>query len=108
MSEIQNPQLSRFCNESLRVFADRLAYLDMVNASVAAQYNAENLGGIIDTAGAGSLITDGSETDGRPRVAGGDVYNLITLLSDFKAFMDANNGGRRDVLAKWKISSINK
>lgn len=101
MAEINNPQLADFCNADGRTIADRM--VQVLNRSIAASatYNARSLGTIIEAGGAGNLITDQSEQDGRTRVTGGDVYNLVTLLADFTAFMTQ---GRRDVLAKWKVN----
>lgn len=102
MAEINDPQLSAFCNDSLRVIADRLAAIDKDLAGINEEYQAKNLGTVIDVAGSTNLITDGSQTDGRTRVAGGDVYNLMTMLTDLQTFLTP---GRRDVLAKWQVES---
>ena len=101
MAEIDNPQLRDFCNGSLRVIADKLATIDADLSGIQEEYNAKNLGTVIDAAGSTNLIADGSETDGRTRVAGGDVYNFVTLLSDLQTFITE---GRRDVIAKWQVN----
>ena len=104
MAEIADPQLTKFCNERLRTLGDALAALAFTKAPAAvAQYNSEDLGTIITNAGADSLITDGSETDGRPRCTGGDVFNMVTLLQDFNTFMTQ---GRKDVLMKWNVNGV--
>lgn len=51
------------------------------------EYNQRDLGTIINAGGASELIADGSQTDGRTRVAGGDVFNEVTLMQDFLTFM---------------------
>jgi hypothetical protein len=104
MPEIDSPQLRSFCNEVLRPVADALAELDQRAPGIVAEYNQKLLGTVINAGGSTNLITDGSETDGRTRVAGGDVYNLITLVEAFRAFIDAS--GRRDVLAKWQVNGL--
>lgn len=101
MAEINNAQLTAFCNEVLRPVANVIAGADRHVASQIAEYNAKDLGTVINNGDSSNLITDGSVTDGRTRCTGGDVFNLITLLTDLKAFFDANSGGRRDVLMKW-------
>lgn len=101
MPEINNPQLREFCNADLRQVADLLVQIDARSSDSIETYNARNLGGVIDAAGAGNLITDGSETDGRTRVVGGDVYNMVTLLQDFQTWLTQ---GRKDVLSKWKVN----
>lgn len=103
MPEINNPQLRQFCNESLRVIADDLAHIDSILAGLLATYNDRDLGTIINSAGASNLITDGSETDGRTRCSGGDVYNMVTLLQDLQTFITT---GRRDVLYKWQVNGV--
>ena len=104
MSEINNAQLTKFCNERLRTLGNSLAFLafSAVPAAVA-QYNSEDLGTIINNLGSSNLITDGSEGDGRPRCTGGDVFNMVTLLQDFNTFMTQ---GRKDVLMKWNVNGI--
>lgn len=104
MTEINNPQLNDFCNSILRTFSDQLARIDQHLPTVLTVYNDRNLGGIIDSAGSGNLITDGSQDDGRTRRVGGDVYNMITLISDLKNFMDST--GRRDVLVGWQVNGL--
>lgn len=102
MAEIDNPQVTSFCNQSLRVLADRLATLESALPGIQSEYNAKLVGTIIDGAGSENLIADGSATDGRTRVAGGDVYNLITMIQSLQTFFDAP--GRRDVIAKWQVN----
>lgn len=102
--EIQDAQLTNYCNEGLRPLADSLTRVDVLLPVLIAQYNARNLGTIINDLGANKLITDGSELDGRTRRVGGDVYNLVTLMQDLKTFLDAP--GRRDVLNGWQVNGI--
>lgn len=103
MAEINNAQLTDFCNQDLRSIGDKLQYLvDKLPLAVNV-YNVRGLGTIIDQAGAGNFITDGSEVDGRTRVVGGDVYNFITLFNDFITFMTA---ARKEVIAKWQVNGL--
>jgi hypothetical protein len=104
MPELTNPQLVAYANEVLRPAADALARLDAKAPGMRAEYDAKNLGTAIEAGGAVNLIADGSATDGRTRVAGGDVYNLVTLIDDFSTWVSAN--GRRDVLAKWQVNGL--
>ena len=102
MPEISNPQLNDFCNGSLRVIADKLAEIDKDLDGINEEYAAKNLGTIINDAGSTNLIDDRTDdNDGRTRVAGGDVYNFVTLLTDLQAFI---TDGRRDVIAKWQVN----
>ena len=101
MAEISNPQLKGFCNDDLRKIADLLTRLNIRNAAAVASYNARDLVTIINAGGSTNLITDDSETDGRTRCTGEDVFNFVTLLSDLSTFMTQ---GRKDVLAKWNVN----
>ena len=102
MAEIDNPQLRSFCNDSLRRVSNQLADIDQKLKGIIAEYNAKNIGTIISDAGASNFVTDGSATDGRTRVTGGDVYNVVTLLTELQTFITQ---GRRDVLAKWQVNA---
>ena len=98
---LDSPQLIEFCNSDLRVVADRMKQLLSRTEQAYSTYNARNLGTVINDGGSGNPVLDGSETDGRTICTGGDVYNFVTLLDDFNAFMTS---GRRDVLAKWQVN----
>lgn len=104
MAELSNPQLVNLSNEYARPVADDIAALDVLQAATLATYAARDLGTIINAGGAGELVADGSVTDGRTRVTGGDVFNLITLLTDLNTFLAAS--GRRDVIAKWQVNGV--
>lgn len=95
------PQLVEFCNSDLRQIADLLTRLNTRSEAAYATYNARNLGTVINDGGASNPVLDGSATDGRTICTGGDVYNMVTLLTDLATFMTQ---GRRDVLAKWNVN----
>ena len=101
MAEHTNPQVIEFANVDGRQIADALARLITRTADAKATYLARDLATPIEATGAGNLIADGSASDGRTRVTGGDIYNLVTLMTDFQTFMTQ---GRRDVIAKWKVN----
>lgn len=103
MAELSDPQLVDFCNATLRPLADRLQSLATLLPLAEAVYNARNLGTIINDGGAGNLIADGSDSDGRTRRVGGDVYNLITLVQDLQTFLTQ---GRKDVIAGWQVNGL--
>jgi hypothetical protein len=104
MAELTNAQLVAYSNQVLRPAADVIARLDKHLVPIRAEYDAKNLGSVIEAGGAGEMIADGSTTDGRTRVTGGDIYNLITLIDALKTFMDAS--GRRSVVAKWQVNGL--
>lgn len=99
---LDNTQLVEFCNDELRQIGDRLTALDIRTAAAVAEYNARNLGTVIDTGGSSNPVLDGSASDGRTIVVGGDVYNLLTMLQDLQTFFAV--AGRRDVIAKWNVN----
>jgi hypothetical protein len=98
---LDNPQLVEFCNDELRQIADRFVALKIRCDAAFEEYNARNLGTIINDGGSSGPVLDGSATDGRTVATGGDVFNLVTLIQDFQTFMTS---GRVDVLYKWQVN----
>jgi hypothetical protein len=98
---LDNPQLVEFCNDELRQIADKFVQLKIRVDAAYEEYNARNLGTVINDGGSSNPVLDGSATDGRTVATGGDVFNLITLLTDFQTFL---NAGRVDVLYKWQVN----
>jgi hypothetical protein len=99
---LDNAQLVEFCNDELRQIGDRLNALDIRTAAAVAEYNARNLGTVINDGGSSGPVIDGSATDGRTVVTGGDVFNLITMVQELQTFFAV--AGRRDVIAKWNVN----
>lgn len=98
---LDNPQLVEFSNDELRQIADKFVSLkNRVDAAVE-EYNARNLGTIINDGGVANPVLDGSAQDGRTIAVGGDVFNFVTLMQDFQTFMTS---GRVDVLFKWQVN----
>lgn len=104
MPELTNAQLVAFSNEVLRPIADAIARIDAIAPGIRAEYDAKGLGTIIEAGGPTEMIADGSAADGRTRVTGGDVYNIITLVDGLRTWVDAS--GRRAVLAKWQVNGL--
>ena len=104
MPEITSPQVVEFCNGYLRPLSDSLAHLHAIIPSVVAVYNQRGIYDKIEAVGAGNLITDGSEADGRTRRNGGHVYSLVTILSELHTFLAANN--RPDVFNGWQVNGV--
>jgi hypothetical protein len=98
---LDNVQLVEFCNADLRVVADRVSQLLTRTEAAYATYLARDLGTVINDGGSANPVLDGSATDGRTICTGGDVFNFVTLLQDFNAFMTS---GRREVMAKWQVN----
>lgn len=104
MPDITNPQVVDYANNYLRPISDTIARLYSIIPGYLDVYNERNLGTIINDAGAGEFIADGSEIDGRTRVTGGDVFNMVTLLTELHAFWDANS--RPDVFNGWQVNGV--
>jgi hypothetical protein len=98
---LDNSQLVEFCNDELRQIADRFVALQIRVDHAYQEYLARNLGDIINAGGSTNPVLDGSATDGRTIATGGDVFNLITLMTDLQAFLTS---GRVEVLYKWQVN----
>lgn len=103
-AEIASPQVVDFANNSMRTLANDLTKTEATLTVIKDTYDARNLGTIISDAGAGNLIADGSALDGRTRRTGGDVFNMVTFIDDFNAFLDQN--GRRELLHGWQVNAL--
>lgn len=101
MAEITNVQVIDLANNYLRPLADQLTILTERAAAAQATYTQRDLGTVINAAGASNLIADGSQLDGRTRCTGGDIFNMVTLLTDLATFLTQ---GRKDVIAKWQVN----
>ena len=99
---LDSPQLTSFCNQNLRKIGNKLNELNILMDEAISIYNARNLGTVITDGGPGEVIQDGSAQDGRTLCVGGDVWNLLTLMQNYKA--DFMNDGRKDVISKWKTN----
>jgi hypothetical protein len=98
---LDNTQLVDFCNDELRQLADQFIRLRIRCQAATAEYNARNLGTIINDGGASNVIVDGSATDGRTQRVGGDVYNFVTMIADYNTWMTQ---GRIDVASGWNVN----
>lgn len=99
---LDNPQLVEFCNDELRQLGDLLKKIDLRSEAALAEYNARDLGTVINTGGSSGPVLDGSVVDGRTICTGGDVFNVVTLIQDLQTFFAVS--GRRDVITKWNVN----
>lgn len=51
-------------------------------------YTAGGIGALITAGGSSNLIADGSETDGRNRISGDNVFNLVTAVEEFIDYVE--------------------
>jgi hypothetical protein len=109
MPEITNPQVVLFTNQRIRPISDKLTDAYYAAKQIVSDYNSGDIGSKIDAAGAGNLIADGSETDGRTRLVGGDIYNMITLLQQYILFVEngvVTQADRTTVISKPHVNSF--
>lgn len=86
--EITDAQVIRFSNERVRTIADSLYSTYFRCKSIIDDYNAADIGTKINDGGAGNLVADGSDIDGRTRITGGDIYNLVTAIQQFINYVE--------------------
>lgn len=109
MAEITDPQVIKFSNEEARPIADSLYKAYYKTKAFLEDYNSGNIGSKINDAGSSNLIADGSDVDGRTRIVGGDIYNLITAAQAFIDFIEGNavaTLARLDVIAKPHVNGL--
>lgn len=104
---ITNPEAVRFCNERVRVVADRLAQAYYFAKSVLDEWNANNYGGtILSNSDPSAVIRDqaspsddvGTGGDGRKVITTNDVHNLINRCSDLVTDHEAGGGAKRNTI----------
>lgn len=74
---IDNPQAVKFCNEHVRVLADRVAGIAVQIQSFGAMFAAKGLAELIPNDE--TPIDDGSKSDGRTPITGADVWEMLAL-----------------------------
>jgi hypothetical protein len=80
MPDITNPQAVKFANEKCRVFAEALLTAIQTARSFDTTYAAQDGDTLFPNTS--DLIADGSQTDGRPRLAANIVRALRTVAQD--------------------------
>jgi hypothetical protein len=85
---IDNPEAVRFCNEKVRVAADRLAQAYYFARQVRDEWYANNMGALLPVDG--GEVMDGAHADGRHVITGNDATNLIVRCEDLIADLEAN------------------
>lgn len=103
MAEITNPEAVKFCNERVRVAADKLAQLYAVAKSVEQEWTANDLATIIAFDNP-DLVVDGSASDGRHPISGEDVNNLITRCSEIVTDLEANSSAKLNTILKVAVN----
>lgn len=86
---ITSPQAVRFSNERVRTLADTVARAFTQVQSFAAEFQAKGLADLIPNDG--TVIADGSDTDGRTPITGADVYQMLALADDLLSMASGPN-----------------
>jgi len=73
-----NPQIVRFCNQTIRPLADDVTRLSVDVSSVIAIVQAQGLLAILQAADQALVIDDGSTQDGRPPITVGQLIAFLT------------------------------
>jgi imidazole glycerol phosphate synthase subunit HisF len=91
-----DPQVIAFANTRVRPFADRMfsAWLEAI--ALVEEFDSGDIATQVEAAGAGEILVDGSATDGRTQITGGDIYNLVNVAIALKAFVENAAVATRD------------
>lgn len=98
MANIDNPQAVKFCNENIRVAADKLAQTYYFAKSVRNEWHARNMGATIPVSS--DEIIDGSAVDGRPVITANDINVLMQSIESFVNKFEANNNAELNAILK--------
>ena len=94
MATITDPEAVRFCNEQVRVGADKLAQMYYAAKAIKDEWIANpNLATLIAFDNPDDVV-DGSATDGRHPISGIEVNNLITRLGELITDMEAGGNAK--------------
>lgn len=93
---IENPEAVKFCNERVRIAANKLSASYWFAKSVAAEWYANNMGALIPVDGGD--VNDGAQTDGRHVITGNDATAIITRLTELTADYEANTNAKLNTI----------
>lgn len=93
MADITNPQDVAFCNDRLRVAADKLAQAYyFANATLDVWFANGHSSSIPNNAN--DTVIDGSLTDGRPILTGQDVHTMMSRISEIVTDYEASGNAK--------------
>lgn len=84
MSDIDIPQVTKFCNERIRVLADQFSRSYRQANEIVAEFELKGLSQLIPDDATANIV-DGSGTDGRTPINGHDVWEMVRLSQDLIA-----------------------
>lgn len=103
MPDITDSQAVKFCNEKIRVAADKLAQAYAFANQVKAEWTAH--GGAVLVPNTSDPVVDGSATDGRPPITGADANNIINRLTELKADYDADSAAKLNTILSVAVNT---
>ena len=98
MSEITNPEAVKFCNERVRIAANRLNSAYQFAKQVSAEWTANSDLATNIAYDNPDVVVDGSATDGRHPISGIEVNNLMTRLNELIADYEANSSAKLNTI----------
>jgi len=106
MADITNPQAVDFCNTKVRTLADAYAQLYWASKAVVEAWTAQNIEALIPNDG--SVIIDGSATDGRSIITGAMVNTFATSVVALTDDLEANTNAKLDTLHQIAVNPVRR
>ena len=98
MADITNPQAVAFCNERVRLAANKFMDLYWWCKMVSEEWVSQGIAALIPNDA--SVLMDGSATDGRPICTGADINTLAARVAEFTALLEATTNAKLNQIAK--------
>jgi galactitol-specific phosphotransferase system IIB component len=95
---ITNPQAVKYCNENIRVAADKLSQAYYFAKATVDEWTAHNMGALIPVSS--EEVEDGANVDGRPIITGNDVTVMLYALQDMITDYEASNKAKLNSILK--------
>jgi len=96
MADITNAEAVKFCNEKIRVAANKLAQAYYFANQVADEWTANSMASVLPNQA--DDVIDGSATDGRHPITGIDANNIINRLNELIAEYDADSSAKLNTI----------
>ncbi len=101
---ITDPAAIKFCNEEVRVLADRMMQLYYHTVIALDDFTSKGLGSLIPNDS--TVVVDGAATDGRTQITGFDVNVVLSWAGAFKQTMEANTNLAKNQVGKVAVNPL--
>ena len=101
-----NPQVIAFCNAHARPMADSMASNYWTAKKIVTEWNSLNLAALI--LNDGTLIADGSATDGRSPITGQMVTNLIVRATEIVTDYEAASAAKLSTITQVSVNTASR